>query len=80
ILYKDTVLVLHQMGSHGPVYFKRYPVAFVKFTPVCKSIALNNCSRDSIVNAYDNSLLYTYHVLSSLIDLLRSNQNMVVTA
>ncbi|KPX41383.1 putative Membrane protein [Pseudomonas syringae pv. helianthi] len=79
-LDKDTVLVLHQMGSHGPEYFKRYPEAFEKFTPVCKSNALNNCSRDSIVNAYDNTLLYTDHVLSSLIDLLRTNQNKVDTA
>ncbi|WP_296254182.1 MULTISPECIES: phosphoethanolamine transferase [unclassified Pseudomonas] len=79
-LDKDTVLVLHQMGSHGPEYFKRYPKAFEKFTPVCASNALNNCSRESIVNGYDNTLLYTDHVLASLIDILRSNQNKVDTA
>ncbi|EFW83799.1 phosphoethanolamine transferase [Pseudomonas savastanoi] len=79
-LDEDTVLVLHQMGSHGPEYFKRYPKEFEKFTPVCESNALNNCSRDSIVNAYDNTLLYTDHVLATLIDLLRSNQNKVDTA
>ncbi|WP_347904613.1 phosphoethanolamine--lipid A transferase [Pseudomonas purpurea] len=79
-LDKDTVLVLHQMGSHGPEYFKRYPKAFERFTPVCESNALNNCSRDSIVNGYDNTLLYTDHVLSMLIDLLRSNQEKVDTA
>jgi lipid A ethanolaminephosphotransferase len=79
-LDKDTVLVLHQMGSHGPEYFKRYPKAFEKFTPVCESNALNNCSRESIVNGYDNTLLYTDHVLASLIDILRNNQNKVDTA
>ncbi len=79
-LDKDTVLVLHQMGSHGPEYYKRYPKEFEKFTPVCESNALNNCSRDSIVNAYDNTLLYTDHVLSTLIDLLRANQNKLDTA
>jgi len=79
-LDQDTVLVLHQMGSHGPEYFKRYPKAFEKFTPVCESNALNNCSRESIVNGYDNTLLYTDHVLSSLIDILRSNQAKVDTA
>ena len=79
-LDKDTVLVLHQMGSHGPEYFKRYPKAYEKFTPVCESNALNNCTRDSIVNGYDNTLLYTDHVLASLIDILRSNQNNVDTA
>ncbi|HEX8541089.1 MAG TPA: phosphoethanolamine--lipid A transferase [Pseudomonas sp.] len=79
-LDRDTVLVLHQMGSHGPEYFKRYPKEFEKFTPVCESNALNNCTRESIVNGYDNTLLYTDHVLSSLIDILRSNQNNVDTA
>jgi lipid A ethanolaminephosphotransferase len=79
-LDKDTVLVLHQMGSHGPEYFKRYPKAFEKFTPVCESNALNNCTRESIVNGYDNTLLYTDHVLSSLIDILRSRQDKVDTA
>jgi lipid A ethanolaminephosphotransferase len=79
-LSKDTVLVLHQMGSHGPEYFKRYPKEYERFTPVCESNALNNCSRDSIVNGYDNTLVYTDHVLSTLIDLLRNNQNKVDTA
>ncbi|ATE76264.1 phosphoethanolamine transferase [Pseudomonas frederiksbergensis] len=79
-LNKDTVLVLHQMGSHGPEYFKRYPKAYEHFTPVCESNALNNCSRESIVNGYDNTLVYTDHVLSTLIDLLRSNQGKVDTA
>ena len=79
-LDKDTVLVLHQMGSHGPEYFKRYPKAFEKFTPVCESNALDQCSRDSIVNGYDNTLLYTDHVLASLIDILRSQQDKVDTA
>ncbi|WP_166359897.1 phosphoethanolamine transferase [Pseudomonas akapageensis] len=79
-LQQDTVLVLHQMGSHGPEYYKRYPQEFEKFTPVCKSNALNNCSRESIVNAYDNTLVYTDHVLSSLIDILRANQGKVDTA
>lgn len=79
-LQRDTVLVLHQMGSHGPEYYKRYPSEFEKFTPVCKSNALNNCSRESIVNAYDNTLLYTDHVLASLISVLRRNQDKVDTA
>ncbi|KAE9641099.1 phosphoethanolamine--lipid A transferase [Pseudomonas sp. PB103] len=79
-LDKDTVLVLHQMGSHGPEYFKRYPKEYEHFTPVCESNALNNCSRESIVNGYDNTLVYTDHVLSSLIDVLRSSQDKVDTA
>lgn len=79
-LDKDTVLVLHQMGSHGPEYFKRYPRAFERFTPVCHSNALETCSRESIVNAYDNTIAYTDHVLASLIDILRRNGEKVDSA
>lgn len=79
-LNKDTVLVLHQMGSHGPAYFKRYPREFEHFTPVCESNALDQCTRQSIINGYDNTLLYTDHVLASLVRILRSNQDKVDTA
>jgi lipid A ethanolaminephosphotransferase len=79
-LTQDTVLVLHQMGSHGPDYYKRYPAGYEHFTPVCTSNALDACSRDSIVNGYDNTIRYTDHVLSSLIDTLRSRQGQVDSA
>lgn len=79
-LQQDTVLVLHQMGSHGPEYFKRYPQAYERFTPVCRSNALDKCDRQSIINAYDNTLVYTDHVLATLIDILRSRQATVDTA
>lgn len=79
-LQQDTVLVLHQMGSHGPEYFKRYPQAYERFAPVCRSNALDKCDRQSIINAYDNTLVYTDHVLATLIDILRSRQATVDTA
>jgi lipid A ethanolaminephosphotransferase len=67
-------VVLHELGSHGPAYFKRYPPAFRRFTPACENEDLRTCSREEIVNAYDNSLLYTDHVLGRLIDLLDAAQ------
>ena len=57
------LLVLHQLGSHGPAYFRRYPPAFAHFTPACENDDLQKCTREEIVNAYDNSLRYTDHVL-----------------
>ncbi|QGZ43197.1 phosphoethanolamine transferase [Pseudoduganella flava] len=69
---KDLVIVLHQKGSHGPAYWKRYPAAFNKFGPVCQTNELEQCSRESIIAAYDNSILYTDYVLSKTIDLLRA--------
>jgi lipid A ethanolaminephosphotransferase len=69
----DAVVVLHMKGSHGPAYFKRYPAAFEKFAPVCQDTQLDRRSADSIVNAYDNSLAYTDHVLAQTIELLKGN-------
>jgi lipid A ethanolaminephosphotransferase len=77
---RDTVVVLHMKGSHGPAYFKRYPSAFEFFTPACDNIQLDRCSRQEIVNAYDNTLRYTDHVLSQTIDLLRANAQRFDTA
>ena len=79
-LTQDTVLVLHQMGSHGPDYYKRYPAGGERFTPVCRSNALDQCSQQAIANSYDNTLVYTDQVLASLIDTLRAHQGQVDTA
>ena len=65
------LLVLHQLGSHGPSYFRRYPPAFARFQPSCQHDDLRRCSREEIVNAYDNTLLYTDHVLAQLLARLR---------
>lgn len=67
---KDLVIVLHQKGSHGPAYAKRYPADFSVFGPVCDTNELAKCSRESIVAAYDNTILYTDHVIKRAIDLL----------
>jgi len=63
----DQLLVLHQLGNHGPAYDRRYPDAFRRFVPVCDTADLRRCSREQIVNAYDNALLYTDEVLARTI-------------
>jgi lipid A ethanolaminephosphotransferase len=69
-LRDDAFVVLHMKGSHGPAYARRSPAAFKKFTPECEGADLLGCGRETIVNAYDNTILYTDFVLSRLIDLL----------
>ena len=76
----DILIVLHQMGNHGPAYYKRYPTSFERFTPVCKSRQLNECSREEIINAYDNAILYTDYFLSRVIELLEKNTGKFETA
>ncbi len=68
---KGVVLVMHQMGSHGPAYSHRTPPAFKKFMPECASSNLPDCSPEQLRNAYDNTIAYTDHVLGSAIDWLR---------
>ncbi len=66
------LLVLHMLGNHGPSYFHRYPPAFARFKPACEFDDLQKCTRQEIVNAYDNALLYTDHVLGSLVAKLQA--------
>ncbi|MBL1320725.1 MAG: phosphoethanolamine--lipid A transferase [Methylophaga sp.] len=71
----DIFIILHQMGNHGPAYYKRYPKEFEKFTPVCQTNQLEQCSREEINNAYDNAILYTDFFLSETIKLLKRNND-----
>lgn len=74
------LIVLHQMGNHGPAYYKRYPQAYEKFTPTCKTSELSACKTEEIVNAYDNAILYTDYFIDQSIKLLEQNNNNFETA
>jgi lipid A ethanolaminephosphotransferase len=76
----NLLVVMHQLGSHGPAYFKRYPPAFERFKPACRSEDLRLCTEQEIVNAYDNSLLYTDFFLGRVIDFLDQAQKTHDTA
>lgn len=69
---KDMFVVLHQLGSHGPTYYKRYPEAEAVFTPNCGTERLDKCSREEILNVYDNTLHYTSKNLAEIIEILQS--------
>ena len=71
---KGVVVVLHQMGSHGPAYSLRSPPAFKKFLPECTNSALQSCTANEVLNVYDNSIVYTDHVLGRTIAWLKAQQ------
>ncbi|MDP5040476.1 MAG: sulfatase-like hydrolase/transferase, partial [Paraglaciecola sp.] len=77
---KDIFIVLHQMGSHGPAYFKRYPKAFEIYRPACQTAELSQCSDEEIINAYDNTIVYTDYFLSQVIALLKNNTEQFETS
>jgi len=73
---QDTVLVLHQIGSHGPTYYLRYPEEFEKFSPACRTAEFKECTPEEITNAYDNTIAYTDEMLAQTIAFLQEQDGM----
>ena len=71
----DLVVVLHQLGNHGPGYYQRYPESLRRFKPDCRTADLGECSRQEIVNAYDNAVLATDDFLARTVALLESDKS-----
>ncbi|ATA90605.1 phosphoethanolamine--lipid A transferase EptA [Capnocytophaga stomatis] len=69
---KDKILIiLHTSTSHGPTYNKKYPPQFEIFKPVCNSVELANCTQEELLNAYDNTIVYTDYILHKIIENLK---------
>lgn len=79
-LDKGTVVIMHQMGSHGPAYYKRAPDAIKKFKPECSTNILQDCTRAQVTNAYDNTILYTDYFLNAVVKFLKDKEPHVQTA
>ncbi|MDO9436452.1 phosphoethanolamine transferase [Hydrogenophaga sp.] len=69
---RGVVVVLHQMGSHGPAYAHRAPADRKPFLPECTSVTLSDCPHEQLVNAYDNSIAYTDHFLDQTLQWLKA--------
>jgi lipid A ethanolaminephosphotransferase len=65
------LIVLHTSMSHGPTYSKKYPPQFETFKPVCNSVELGKCTQTELINAYDNTIVYTDYILSKVIEDLK---------
>ncbi len=66
------LLVMHQMGSHGPAYGRRSTPPFKRFLPECRTTTLGDCDPAALINVYDNSIVYSDHVLGRAIDWLKT--------
>ncbi len=66
------LIVLHTSTSHGPKYADKYPKQFEVYKPVARNIEEGGQHPEMLVNAYDNTIRYTDHLLSGLIHTLRS--------
>lgn len=65
------LIILHTSTSHGPTYSKKYPPRFETFKPVCNSVELGKCSHEELLNAYDNTIVYTDYILYNVIEDLK---------
>ncbi|MEE1167953.1 MAG: sulfatase-like hydrolase/transferase, partial [Alistipes sp.] len=65
------LVVIHTSTSHGPTYFKKYPKEFERFTPVCTTVEMSEANTEELINAYDNTILYTDYLIHSGIEQLR---------
>ena len=72
------LVVLHTKGSHY-LYSQRYPREFARYQPECMGVD-DTCSKAMLINAFDNSVLYTDTVLDSVFDQLRDKKAIVFYA
>jgi glucan phosphoethanolaminetransferase (alkaline phosphatase superfamily) len=63
-LSASNFIVLHQRCSHSP-YDSSYPASYTKYPPVRDNF------KQHMVNTYDNSIRYTDHILSEIIQQLK---------
>ncbi len=74
---EDTVVVIHQIGSHGPAYHLRYDDAHEVFTPACNTAEFDKCTPETITNSYDNTIAYTDWFLAQVIDHLGAKDRVI---
>ena len=65
------LIVLHTSTSHGPKYADKYPKKFEVFKPVANNVEEAEKNLPMLVNAYDNTIVYTDYLLNGLINTLR---------
>jgi glucan phosphoethanolaminetransferase (alkaline phosphatase superfamily) len=73
---KYKLFVIQLMGSHW-FYNSHYPESFERYTPVMKGKTIGKTDSAKMVNSYDNTILYTDHILSELIDKFKDKKAMM---
>ncbi len=74
-LTQDKIIVLHQLGSHGPEYFRRSSPKQKHFLPECTDKQIQFCDNQALKNAYDNSLIATDELLANVIRSLQQQHD-----
>lgn len=71
---RDLFIVLHLMGSHLS-YDYRYPPPYRRFQPTFSDQASTVPAGERLGNSYDNTILYTDHVLAQVVATLKASRS-----
>lgn len=63
---------IHTYTSHGPEYYSNTPDSFKVFLPECQTVEMANAKYEELINAYDNTIVYTDYLVHSVIETLKS--------
>ena len=62
---------IHTYTSHGPEYYSNTPEAFKTFKPECRTVEMAQAKYSELINAYDNTVIYTDYLVHSVIETLK---------
>lgn len=65
-------ICIHTYTSHGPAYYKNVPDQHKAFFPECRTVEMSGTKSSELVNAYDNTVLYTDYLVHSVIEMLKN--------
>ncbi len=69
---KDKIFIgLHTYTSHGPEYYSNSPEEFKRFLPESHAVEMANAKYEELINAYDNTIVYTDYLVHSVIETLK---------
>lgn len=69
---KDKIFIgIHTYTSHGPEYYSNTPESLKVFSPESKSVDMSNVNHQELINAYDNTIIYTDYLVHSVIETLK---------
>ena len=69
---KDKIFIgIHTYTSHGPEYYSNTPDEFKTFMPECRSVEMSSAKYSELINAYDNTVVYTDYLVHSVISTLK---------
>jgi len=72
---EEKIVVLHEIGSHGPTYYRRYQRTDALFTPECLRSDIQNCSNEALVNTYDNTIAHSDRLHADIMALLAEKKD-----